>query len=76
MEELSDVQSLKEHLQTICGLPPRFRQKLLHHGEALEDDVALDSPIDVNLIVNASARPPRLAGLPTVGTCKYRYTGI
>ena len=28
------------------------------------------------LIVNASARPPRLAGLPTVGTCNYRYTGI
>ena len=28
------------------------------------------------VIVNASARPPRLAGLPTVGTCKYRYTGI
>ena len=30
----------------------------------------------VEIIVNASARPPRLAGLPTVGTCKYRYTGI
>ena len=28
------------------------------------------------LIVNASARPPRLAGLPTVGACNYRYTGI
>ena len=28
------------------------------------------------LIVNASARPPRLVGLPTVGTCNYRYTGI
>ena len=28
------------------------------------------------LIVNASARPPRLAGLPNVGTCNYRYTGI
>ena len=28
------------------------------------------------VIVNASARPPRLAGLPTVGTCNYRYTGI
>ena len=28
------------------------------------------------IIVNASARPPRLAGLPTVGTCNYRYTGI
>ena len=34
-------------------------------------------PIEnVPLIVNASARPPRLAGLPTVGTCNYRYTGI
>ena len=29
-----------------------------------------------NVIVNASARPPRLAGLPTVGTCNYRYAGI
>ena len=28
------------------------------------------------VIVNASARPPRLAGLPNVGTCSYRYTGI
>ena len=27
----------------------------------------------MRLIVNASARPPRLAGLPTVGTCNYRY---
>ena len=30
----------------------------------------------VLIIVNASARPPRLAGLPTVGTCNYRYAGI
>ena len=29
-----------------------------------------------DLLVNASARPPRLAGLPTVGTCNCRYTGI
>ena len=28
------------------------------------------------LIVNASARPPRLAGLPAVGTGNYRYAGI
>ena len=28
------------------------------------------------VIVNASARPPRLAGLPNAGTCNYRYTGI
>ena len=28
------------------------------------------------LTVNASARPPRLVGLPTVGTCNYRYTGM
>ena len=29
-----------------------------------------------SVFVNASARPPRLAGLPTVGTCNYGYTGI
>ena len=28
------------------------------------------------IIVNASVRPPRLAGLPTVGACNYGYTGI
>ena len=28
------------------------------------------------IVVNASARPPRLAGLPAVGTCNYTYTGI
>ena len=28
------------------------------------------------IIVNASAHPPRLAGLPNVGTCNYGYTGI
>ena len=33
-------------------------------------------PCNGGIIVNASARPPRLAGLPTVGTCNYRYTGI
>ena len=51
VEELSDVRSLKRHLQKTCGLPPRFRQRLLHDGEALEDDVLLDSPIDVNLAI-------------------------
>ena len=32
--------------------------------------------VGATVIVNASARPPRLAGLPTVGTCNYRYAGI
>ena len=34
------------------------------------------SEVGSSIIVNASARPPRLAGLPTVGTCNYTYTGI
>ena len=37
---------------------------------------AFTIPSPASKIVNASARPPRLAGLPTVGTRNYRYTGI
>ena len=36
----------------------------------------IGTPKEVPLIVIASARPPRLAELPTVGTWNYRYTGI
>ena len=37
---------------------------------------SVNCKVETSIIVNASARPPRLAGLPTVGTCNYRYTGI
>ena len=51
VEELSDVRSLKQHLQKTSGLPPRFRQKLLRDGVALDDAMVLDSPMDLNLVV-------------------------
>ncbi|CAE7263131.1 Ank2 [Symbiodinium sp. CCMP2592] len=57
VEELRDVESLKLHLQRTCELPPRFRQKLLHDGVALEDDMVLDSPKDVSLVVLPLLRP-------------------
>ena len=57
VEELTDVQSLKQHLQQTCGLPPRCRQKLLHDGAALEDDMVLDCPKDVCLVVLPLLRP-------------------
>ena len=34
LEELSDVQSLKQRLQKKCG-KPRFRQRLIHDGSSL-----------------------------------------
>ena len=51
VEELSDVRSLKQQLQMTHGLPSRFRLKLLHASLELDDDLELDSPIDVNLVV-------------------------
>ncbi|CAE7828862.1 ANKHD1 [Symbiodinium sp. CCMP2592] len=50
-EELTDVLSLKRHLQTLCGMP-RFRQRLLHEGTPLADDVKLGSFIkDIQLLL-------------------------
>ena len=39
LRELSDLKALKQHLNQQCGLPPRFRQRLLYEGVALDDAV-------------------------------------
>ena len=50
-EDFTDVRSLKRHLHGLCGVP-RFRQRLVcAGGEILEDDVPLESPIDLQLLV-------------------------
>lgn len=47
---LSSVKNLKKELQKICGVP-RFRQKILHEGTALEEDVCLDVSLESVLLV-------------------------
>ena len=44
IEDVSDVRTLKQHLQSLCGLP-RFRQRLLCDGTCLDDHVSLPSPM-------------------------------
>ncbi|CAE7266818.1 mask [Symbiodinium natans] len=44
IEDVSDVRTLKQHLQSLCGLP-RFRQRLLCNGTCLDDHVSLPSPM-------------------------------
>ena len=51
VEEVHDVRGLKQHLTQLHGLPPRFRQRVFFHGENLEDDVKLDSPMDLDLVL-------------------------
>ena len=46
LAELSDVKALKQRLHKQHGLPPRFRQRLLHAGNALEDAVILTSVME------------------------------
>eukprot|EP00439_Symbiodinium_sp_Y106_P056540 s2313_g7.t3 len=51
LTELSDVKSLKQRLKEQHGLPPWFRQRLLHDGNPLDDSVKLDSAMDLQVVV-------------------------
>ena len=51
VEERSNVRSLKQQLTHQHGLPPRFRQRLLRHGENLDDTAELDSPVNLDLVL-------------------------
>ena len=50
---LPDVRALKQHLNQGHGLPPRFRQRLLLHGQCLEDTATLHSAMELELVVLA-----------------------
>ena len=48
-----DVRALKQHLNQLHGLAPRFRQRLLLHGRCLEDTATLHSAMELELVVLA-----------------------
>ena len=48
-----DVRTLKHHLNQGHGLPPRFRQRLLFHGQCLEDTAGLHSGMELELVLLA-----------------------
>ncbi|CAE7224799.1 ANKRD17 [Symbiodinium sp. CCMP2592] len=50
MQELQDARMLKQILHKMCGVP-RFRQRLLHDGESLDDGACLDLLEDVQLVL-------------------------
>ncbi|CAE7904859.1 AKT1 [Symbiodinium microadriaticum] len=54
---LTDVRSLKKQLHGICGFP-RFRQRLLHNASILQDQMKLDSEMDLQLVTLPFAPVP------------------
>ena len=48
---VTDVKGLKQHLTQLHGFPPRFRQRVFFHGENLEEDVKLDSPMILDFVL-------------------------
>ena len=44
-----DVRALKQHLNQLHDLPPRFRQRLLLDGQCLEDTTTLRSAMELEL---------------------------
>ena len=51
VEEIQDVKGLKQRLTQLHGLPPRFRQRVLFNGENLKDEMTLDYPLDLELVL-------------------------
>ena len=49
--EPRDVKALKHQLNQLHGLPARFRQRLFHCGNPLDDSVNLDSPVELELVL-------------------------
>ena len=46
-----DVRALKRHLHRLCGLPPRFGQRLLLHGNCLADTATLQPGMELELVM-------------------------
>ena len=57
-QELTTVRALKQRLHSLCDAT-RFRQRLLHDGELLEDEDELDSPFELQLILKNFIDPSR-----------------
>ena len=51
VEGLSDAKTLKQELSCKHGVPPRFRQRLFHRGNPVDDSAALDSPMELQLVL-------------------------
>ena len=57
-QELSTVRALKQRLHSLCDAA-RFRQLLLHEGKILEDDLKLDCPLELQLVLLTFINPTR-----------------
>ena len=53
-----DVRALREHLNQVQGLPPRFRQRLLLLGQFFRDTATLRSGMELELVVLAFTPNP------------------
>ena len=69
--------ALKRRLHQQHGLPPRFRQRLLHEGNALDDAVTLDSlaaVMDPEVVATSSSEASEKSGELAVA-CKRGSAG-
>ena len=47
------MKALKQRLHEQQGLPPRFRQRLFHEGNNLDDVVRLETAMDLQVVILA-----------------------
>ena len=53
-----NMMALKQHLNQLQDLPPRFRQRLLLHGKCLQDTEPVHSAMELELVVLAFVPNP------------------
>ena len=67
LDELGDVKGLKRHLHQLRGLPPRFRQRILLHGQILDDATKLELLMELELILLSYCAGPKPDELISAG---------
>ena len=55
---ITDVKALKQDLSQRQCLPPRFRQRLLLHGQCLEDTAIVHPGMELELVILAFVSDP------------------
>ena len=51
LQDLSDVRAVKEQLHPLHGMPTRFRQRLFHCGNPVDDATPLDAAMELGLVL-------------------------
>ena len=69
-----DVRALKQQLNQLHGLAPRCRQRLLLHGQCLEDTATLQPGMELELVILAFIPNPSPEEVARFHSCRRHWS--